>query len=52
VPLDRNTVERHAGRQISDLQRTRHVTDAEKRRIRKMHEAVAQKVERRRPSGA
>jgi len=38
-------VDRIAGRQIADLQLTRHVSDAEKRRIRKMHEDAARKVE-------
>jgi len=47
VPLDRNTVDRLAGRQIADLQKTRSVSDAEKRRIRKMHEQIARKVEKR-----
>jgi len=46
VPLDRNTVDRRAGRQIADLQKTRSVTDAQKRSIRKMHEEIARKVER------
>jgi hypothetical protein len=45
VPLDRAAVDRNAGRQIADLQRTRHVTDDEKRRIRKMHEDAARGVE-------
>jgi cation transport regulator ChaB len=44
VPLDRNTVDRGAGRQIAELQMARHVTDAEKRRIREAHEAIARKV--------
>jgi len=39
-------VDRRAGRQIADLQKTRSVTDAEKRGIRKMHEEIARKVER------
>ena len=46
MALDRGTVDRLAGRQIADLQKTRHVTDAEKRSIRKMHEMIARKVDR------
>jgi hypothetical protein len=45
VPLDRAAVDRNAGRQIADLQLTRHVSDDEKRRIRKMHEDAVRKVE-------
>jgi hypothetical protein len=52
VPLDRRTVDRRAGQQIADLQKTRHVTDAEKRSIRKMHEQIARKVERTRRPGS
>jgi hypothetical protein len=48
MALDRTTVDRRAGRQIADLQRTRHVSDAEKRGIRKMHEDIARKVEQKR----
>ncbi|HUS91408.1 MAG TPA: hypothetical protein VM695_06130 [Phycisphaerae bacterium] len=52
MALDRSAVERHAGRQIADLQQTRHVTDAEKCRIRRLHEQIARKVECRRRRGA
>jgi hypothetical protein len=45
MPLDRSAVDRLAGRQIADLQKIRHVTDAEKRSIRKLHEQIARKVE-------
>jgi len=45
-------VDRRAGRQIADLQKTRHVTDTEKRSIRKMHEQIARKVERTRRPGS
>ena len=48
MPLDRNTVDRCAGIQIADLQKTRHVTDAEKRQIRRLHEQMARKAEQRR----
>jgi len=51
VPLDRRTVERHAGRHIHELQQARHVGDAEKRRIREMHERLAQKAEQSRRGG-
>jgi ribosomal protein L6P/L9E len=47
VPLDRNTVDRRAGQQIADLQKARSVSDSEKRGIRKMHEQIARKVEKR-----
>ena len=49
MPLDRRTVDRLAGRQIADLQRTRTVSDAEKRSIRKMHEQIARKTEMKKP---
>jgi len=45
VPLDRHVVERHSGRQIADLQQTRHVSDEEKRRIRRLHEQAALRAE-------
>jgi len=44
VGVDRVTVERLAGRQIADLQQTRHVTDEEKRRIRRLHELAARRA--------
>ena len=48
MPLDRNTVDRIAGIQIGDLQKTRHVTDEEKRQIRRLHEQMARKAETKR----
>jgi len=39
-------VDRRAGQQIADLQKTRSVSDGEKRSIRKMHEEIARKVEK------
>jgi hypothetical protein len=44
VGVDRNSVERLAGRQIADLQRAGHVTDEQKRAIRRLHEQAAAKA--------
>lgn len=45
MALDRNTVDRRAGRQIADLQKARHVTDREKQAIRRLHEQAARRTE-------
>lgn len=44
MPLDRNAVERAAGRHIQAVTQHGHVTAKQKRDIRKMHEQIAAKV--------
>ncbi len=46
MALTRSTVDRTAADHIRQLARYGHVTDRRKREIRKLHERVAQKVER------
>ena len=46
MTLDRQRVDRIAGAHIRTLQRLGNVSDAEKRRIRTMHERIATKVDR------
>lgn len=41
MPLDRKAVDDTAGKHIADLQERRHVSDREKRAIRRLHEKMA-----------
>lgn len=45
MPLDRVAVDDASGKHIEQLQQLGYVPDKEKRKIRRMHEAIAHKVE-------